>query len=52
MLQLTIALSLTLVCDKGFNGGAVTLKLVENGAAATNWAAHASGRVAHSVSGF
>jgi hypothetical protein len=52
VLNLTIALSLTLVCDKAFNGSELTAKLFENSAAATHWAERAGERAAHSVSGF
>jgi hypothetical protein len=52
VLQLSIALSLTLVFDKAFNHGDITFKLSENGSEVTHWVAHASDRAAHSVSGF
>lgn len=52
VLHLAIALSLTLVSDKAFNGGEIAMKLFANGAAAEQWVADAGEHVAHSVSGF
>ena len=49
---MSIALSLTLVCDRAFNGGEIAHKLFDHGSAAKHWIAHAGQRAAHSVSGF
>jgi hypothetical protein len=49
---MSIALSLTLVFDKAFNGGEIAHKLFEHGSAAKHWVAHAGAQAAHSVSDF
>ena len=51
-LHLSIALSLTLVCDKAFNHGQLTHRMVEQGSDARYWISRAGGRAAHSVSDF
>ncbi|NNM77498.1 hypothetical protein HJG53_11325 [Sphingomonas sp. ID1715] len=51
-MQLTIALSLTLVCDKAFNHGELATKLFAQTSDAEYWVVRASEHAAHSVSGF
>ena len=51
-LHLTIALSLTLVCDKAFNHGIMTAHLFEQGSDAKYWVVRAGERAASSVTSF
>lgn len=47
-----IAVALTLVCDKAFNHGMLTVKLFDSAADARDWAVQSGDEVAESVSGF
>lgn len=49
---LVIALALTLVCDKAFNRGSLTVKLFDSAAGARDWALHSGDEVADSMSGY
>lgn len=50
--SMMIAIALTLVCDKAFNHGALTVQLFENASDARDWAVRSGDEVATSVSGF
>ena len=52
MTSLMIALALTLVCDKAFNHGSLTVKLFDSAADARDWALRSGDEVASSVTGF
>ena len=47
-----IAVALTLVCDKAFNRGFLTVKLFDSAAGARDWALRSGDEVADSVTGF
>ena len=49
---LTIAIALTLVCDRAFNHGALTVKLYDNTAGARDWATRSGNEVADTFIGF
>lgn len=49
---MTIALALTLVCDRAFNHGALTVRLFDTAAGARDWTLRSGDEVASSVSGF
>jgi len=50
--SVTIAIALTLVCDRAFNHGALTVKLYDNAADARDWAARSGGEIATTFTGF
>lgn len=50
--SMMIAVALTLVCDRAFNHGALTVRLFENAADARDWAVRSSDDVATSMTGF
>jgi hypothetical protein len=50
--SMMIALALTLVCDRAFNHGALTVKLYDNAAGARDWATRSSDEVADSFTGY
>jgi hypothetical protein len=52
VLSLTIAIALTLVCDRAFNHGDLTLKLYDNAADAKNWATRSGNEIAETFTGF
>ena len=52
MATFMIALSLTLVCDKAFNHGNLTVKLFDSAGSARDWALRSGDEVATSGSGF
>jgi hypothetical protein len=52
MFRLMIALSLTLVSDKAFNHGRLTVELAEQGGGFRTWASRSGGEVADSFIGF
>lgn len=49
---MTIAIALTLVCDRAFNHGDLTLKLYDNAADAKNWATRSGNEIAETFTGF
>lgn len=50
--SMMIAIALTLVCDRAFNHGALTLKLYDNAADARDWATRSGDEIAESFTGF
>ena len=52
MTRLAIALSLTLVSDKAFNQGQLTMELAQESAAMRDWASRSGGGVADTFTGF
>ena len=52
MTTFMIAVALTLVCDKAFNNGDLTVELVDNAAHARDWALRSGDEVADTVGGF
>ena len=52
MTRLMIALSLTLVSDKAFNHGRLTMELAEESDGMRDWAVRSSDNVADSFMGF
>lgn len=50
--SMMIALALTLVCDRAFNHGALTVKLYDNAAGARDWAARSGADIAQTFTGF
>jgi hypothetical protein len=51
-MQFAIALSFTLVCDKAFNRGQITVQLYDSTADARDWIVRSGDDVATSISGF
>jgi hypothetical protein len=47
-----IAIALTLVCDRAFNHGALTIKLYDNAADARDWATRSGNEIAVTFTGF
>ncbi|MBS0502585.1 MAG: hypothetical protein JSS55_02050 [Proteobacteria bacterium] len=52
MTTFMIALALTLVCDRSFNHGGLTLKLFDSAGGVRDWAVRSGDEVATSVTGF
>jgi len=50
--SMTIALALTVVSDRAFNQGALTVKLFDNSASVRDWAVRSGNEVADSLTGF
>ncbi|WP_169746381.1 hypothetical protein [Sphingomonas changbaiensis] len=50
--SMMIAIALTLVCDRAFNHGALTLKLYDNAADARDWAARSTDEITATFTGF
>lgn len=47
-----IAIALTLVCDRSFNHGSLTIKLYDNAAGMRDWASRSGGEIADTFTGF
>lgn len=52
MISLMIAVALTLVCDRAFNHGNLTIRLFDSAASARDWAMRSGNDVATAVTGF
>jgi hypothetical protein len=52
MTTFMIAVALTLVCDKAFNQGNLTVKLFDSAVGARDWALRSGDDVAATVSGY
>ena len=50
--SMTIAIALTLVCDRSFNHGNLTVKLYANAADAGEWASRSGSEIADTFTGF
>jgi hypothetical protein len=50
--SMSIALALTLVCDRAFNHGMLTVKLFDTTASARDWATQSGEEIAQTFTGF